>query len=980
MKLPRSSEHGSALISTLLAIVVLTIVVTAFLQSMSVERQTARSYLNVERARLAAIAGAVVATDNLATSNLDFPVNAYEEVSTNFESASVTAPYLVSLRLNADSTAVAEKRFLNSSYSAVDPQASPADVTGELVDINSPTYGYPTGWIGLRDVGGNRRVIPVPWVEVLADASLPKNTTKSDPSYNPVVARFAYWVDDESAKLNVAEAGNISGPAKAPSRSVGGAVSEISLHKLVSNSSTANETASEFFDNRELFPEQPLPLTPKSYRQFQKTSGLASDATWDENRAFVTTYSVADERGATGFRRINLNDYVDLADDVTTSEGRQKIADNVLALGDFINTALPNFAKRFSTDAMIDPDDAELYTIRLAANIYDYIDQDSQPTVIRHNKGGWEEPPDPTGVGEGAPPLPPIAFGKEIVPQVTEYLGYFYNEGGALRIDHTFEILNLHEKPLEIDSLGTVQILLAERNDVTPRTGSNATATAPDPDLPGEPGNPPLALSVPAGTTIPAGRYALLTTLPTESEYRSRWVTGSPIWVDLARSESSYAYGGYGLRMDGDQLATSADVLTEILVINEFGYLDIQARVAQQGPANFLSNSERLIGSQPFGNEGTSGGNNSHRKMPLDTGDPRSATDIFPSYSESGGSVSAIAWRRNTSNSQSATKLNADSNGGSYGFIPDNSGPTENEWVPEPLLPQSAPSLIRPVAVIRNEKMESIGELGFVYDPAIPGSLKHSSGTYQRSGFRTLAIGSTASELASGAGNLPQTVPSNPFASKLTPTRAYRLLDIFKAKDTSKGSILVNSVLRDPANRPLKALFETLKSQSNATPANPFANAKDPNIPPASEISASNIITSLENAVAGAVTGPFLSLGQISDLEVFNSGTTVFAAAGTSMSPDDDRTDLLDSGREEILRNTLELLTLKGSVYSIHVLGQSGESMASGDFRPTATSHLTRVIRVERLYPGGPFDERDDLAASNTPSTVDVIRLFDQWN
>lgn len=60
------SRSGSALISTMLVLTILTIIVVAFLQSMTVERQTARSYLNRLRAELAAQAALSEATGRLA--------------------------------------------------------------------------------------------------------------------------------------------------------------------------------------------------------------------------------------------------------------------------------------------------------------------------------------------------------------------------------------------------------------------------------------------------------------------------------------------------------------------------------------------------------------------------------------------------------------------------------------------------------------------------------------------------------------------------------------------------------------------------------------------------------------------------------------------------------------------------------------------------------------------------------------------------
>jgi Tfp pilus assembly protein PilX len=67
MTRPKTFQHeiGSALISTLLMIVVLTIIVTAFMQSMAVERRTANSYKNKLQAELAAEAGLNLAISKL---------------------------------------------------------------------------------------------------------------------------------------------------------------------------------------------------------------------------------------------------------------------------------------------------------------------------------------------------------------------------------------------------------------------------------------------------------------------------------------------------------------------------------------------------------------------------------------------------------------------------------------------------------------------------------------------------------------------------------------------------------------------------------------------------------------------------------------------------------------------------------------------------------------------------------------------------
>lgn len=532
-----------------------------------------------------------------------------------------------------------------------------------------------------------------------------------------------------------------------------------------------------------------------------------------------------------------------------------------------------------------------------------------------------------------------------------------------------------------MNKLGAVTILISERNDVTPQSGSGPDI-APDPDLPGEPGNAPLALQIPAGSEMPAGRYTLATTLPPGSTLRNMWVEGAPSFIDLPRNEPTYTYGSSGLRMDGDQLATSADVNTEILVVNDFGYLDIETRIAQQGAAIFRttgSNPNRVIATQPFGNDGTSGGNNANRHFPLDSGDPRSLTDVYPAYSEAGGSVSAIAWRRNTSNSQSATRLGGDSNGGTYGFFPTNSNSEPNHWVPEPLVSTGTSNFTRPTAVIRDGHMQTIGELGFIYDPAVPDQLRFgntTNGTFRRGGFRTLAIGATASELAAGAGQLPQLLNADANLPKINSKRAYRLLDIFRADNSLRGKILVNSALRDPANLPLRSVFESLKTQSNNDPTNIFPSGKDVSLPSNSDLSTDDLIEALIDAARSPAIGPFLSLGQITDLEIFNEGELLIPEV--DLTSEDDRVNMTDAGREEVLRHTFGLLTTKGSVYSIHVVGQTGVSK-SGTFRPDSTARLTRTVELERSYPAAPYENIENLVDNNVPNSVSLRLLSTIW-
>jgi hypothetical protein len=987
-------RRGFALISTLLIITVLTVVVVAFMQSMQVERLTSRAFLNKTRADLAAESAVQEAIAKLRDGDLTFLVNAYLENSVTYKGTAYASPYLATLKLNASGTAVAETRFMASTpgLTLAPGDSPPSGAAVEYTDINAPSSSFPQGYIGLTDAFSQRRTIPVPWINILRNPSMPPQPSQTLPNYNPVVARYAYWTDDESAKINLSTAGAVitpSDPANpaagntAPQRLAGGSLSEVSVTSLLGADGAQAEgtKVDAFLKQRAAFPDG-TGFSPVLFRDLGGAEELVTN--WDNRRASVTALGKSDERGALGIRKLNLNDYVATAHDVTSPEGRAAIVSNVVALGDFINQALPDFGSRFYTGA-VTVADKRIYCVKIAANIQDYIDTDSQPTVIRQNLASWENAPDPTVIGEGAPANPPAVFGKEVVPSMTEYMSYHYNESGRLRIDHTFEILNIYTKPIDfsdVTKLGHVKILMAERNDITPKSGSSAA----DPDVPGEPGGKPLSLDISLATAISPGGYVLLTTLPSDSAQRAKAVSSSPapVWMELSNREpSTYSYGSSGLIMNCDYLADSADATTEIVIANEYGYLDIHARIPQQGPPggpplNLLSTTTSLVPAQSFGNKAAGSGNNTHRGYPLDSGDPRAELEVYPVYSEV-GTFSSIAWRRSTVNNFGTTVLGNDS----AGFFPENDDAVAS-YVPEPVI--QAASTTRIAAVIRDGEMKTTGELGFIFDPAVSGAGYDSlNQTRNKGGFRTLAIGTRRGEV-DGIGptaaptRLTQVVPDP--SSPLTSSRAYRLLDLFTANKQQNGRILLNSVLRNPGNLPLRAVFENLKAQSNVTVDadgnGDLAGPKDPKLTAGVDVAVNSVIIALESTARSGGKGPFLSLGQISDLDLFNTGTTLLS--GNDLTPTARNNDHSDRGREEILRNSFELLTLKGTVYTVYVVAQAGD-MLGATFVPKATSRFIRTVELQRTYPQtNPLQDRTmpNLLTNNQPTAVTAKELYDE--
>lgn len=957
-------KRGSALVITLIVIVVLSVIVSAFLTSMSIERLTSQSYADVLRAELAAEAGFSEALGRMTGADLTFPVTAYEEYPT---AAGGTAPALVMLKPNATWDDVAERRYLvGSQAGTLPPGTEPATdlPTDFATDMNAVVDNDPDGWIGLRDASGARREVPAEWIYLRDTAG-------------EVVGRYTYWVDDESARIDMSSAGGSESDGS-HRRVDGSDPAEVAVHGLFDT----NDSAAAFLSFRG-------GLGP-SWRGLYGYRQAPSDAAWSEPvemlKAAMGWGAKADERGALGVRKLNVNDWVAKSADFSTPPKRDELAQKVIALGKFIDQADPTFGKRFYNGV---PDtEKEQYAIKIAANLQDYIDTDSQPTVIRNGLGGWQEPPDPTQDGAGAPDAPPAVFGKEVVPAIGEYVGYYYPDSGSLRIDHTFEVWNLHTTPIDLSKLGDVKILMAERNELSPySTDTTPAQGGPAPAIVGLPSELPLVLPVPKSGMISSGGYALLTTLPAGSPYDDRWVVNSPQRIRLQRGEPLYPYITGGLQMAGDQESTLADADTEILVTNQYGYLDIEPRVAQQGKVVLEKDNVknvRLVASQSFGNAPPTSGN-LLRRYPLDSGDPRSFTDVYPSYSEGGDAASSIAWRRNTGTGSitapAATRLGGESysSGGSgptSGIIPNNSLSSSAYYVPEPTpfldpdasdsSPANDPSPTTAVSVIRDGPMRTIGELGFLYDPAINGTGMQATDVRKRGGFRTLSIGSKMGE---------KTGPSRLDHVNET-SRASRLLELFTAGKKRPG-ILLNSVLRDPANRPWHALLRGLKTQDNDAPTTIFPAPRDPNFQGnALAVNADAFVQALEARANGGGV-PFLLTGQLADLDIFNTGNTLFKS-GFAITPTARNKELMDRGREEVFRDLAGLLTLKGSVFRVHVIGQGGRIGTDGQFIVRGVRRALRLYELERQYPqADPLEETamPALLENNQPTAVRARQL-----
>ena len=246
--------------------------------------------------------------------------------------------------------------------------------------------------------------------------------------------------------------------------------------------------------------------------------------------------------------------------------------------------------------------------------------------------------------------------------------------------------------------------------------------------------------------------------------------------------------------------------------------------------------------------------------------------------------------------------------------------------------------------IVSNAAMQTIGELGHITDPArLPGtSGALADVAFSRGGGRTLRVGQ-AEHARWYDGN--QTNASRTWTS-------WRLADIFTVRSNYPansatngvanavnvripGLINPNGALRDNGAAMRSALFG-LTFQQAPEGASGTANR-------AVNIGGivTNMITRLTNgAAAGLGTGtinPFWERGEFSELPLFNSPPPQTAALGANMS------NTFDRGREELVRRTIEMLTARGSVFSVYAVGQSLQVT-------TNSTNILGTVRVKSTF------------------------------
>lgn len=1001
----RPADPGFALVSTILIVAVLAIMVVAFLQSMRIDQMTARSYLNKTSADAIVELGGTYALEQLVGLVEENPFHAtgYEEVGGQvvpiFEGAAnpLTQP---------------TRSYLLSTPSPATPPNSLTNANS--VDLNR-LERKPGGWIGSRATPAGLPSTPDPkramWLNVLADEHLPEQPDPSQLGYNPVVGRFAFWIEDETAKLDIGIIGNNVGPGGAfqrdpddsqPAQLDLGALPLLDFLPLPNNDqgrainqAILSRRTGAISDKMDLgfIPEwmrQGVPaLPPDRLRNALDAIGF-----------YATTFSLANQLSSSGRRRVNINHLVtnvtpsdsnpgnriksDLDDIIFAITGRHLIPNPSDRQGFFkdLPEAAPeegylrDFGRRFyfrpnmpsGPFANLRNDHQMVYLIKLAANIRDYIDADNLPTVVDRsgNVIYGSRPNFAFRSGEE-----PIAFGKEAGPRLQEtairfkFLRCDILDSGSphrrlidFEVDYYFEFYN----PATKDFVAPANTELKVYNLPIFSAGGFPSVRLRD-----------YTLNL-SGVVFPAGRATVVTTTPSGGDpvglipesLESRVVRLTPIGgrsvlahtsVTANAAVGSGTSARNGLRLDGRSSA-DADYSSELVLTTPTGYLEAFAFFSIPGsttaPVELTLRSDSTQGTwivAPVANRDrrlTWVSSLRGNDAPSRTGDPQSLNE---SMEFNAGSNAAFG------NEQSRF---FSSHAGAAAAISPNATLARAQ-IPF-VVPANWPDYSLPLddtansayAVFRDGPMRSIGELGLIYDPHRRLNPANDGTSIPDENVRIRRARGGGRTLKIGQrDDLVVSRFSSPSDSGVGWFHsAWRLTDIFSAEDPETSLSAPTARGKLNINGVLRDEGLALKSLLRSFN---FLDAPQGDPGRANRPLTDSEIDNLVNSVLRFLRtqGPFLERGELSEIDFFAGAGAVNRAGGQAGSIS------MDRSREEIFRRLVEHITTRSASFTLYVVGEAIRQRPNGSLQRLASSKRKIVFHLLPEIGDQPGDRPD---------------------
>jgi len=988
-------------------IAVITGAAVAFFQSTRIERFVARNYADLARAQLAA-EGAAAAGQALITSLFtNYPDSAVgwarladTELATFYfrttnangfltNGANAATPASQPVFLFAYPLASGANAAQVSAFSSSAPVFTNTNTPGGQAGLTSANGVDLNGnnWIGTPP-GAARPILRAKWVELLQDPTQPKNTNLNSAGFpiNPAIARYAFWAEDESFRVNI----NRAGATPRGNNTPGTNPAEIALQGAFSNN---NVNLAQGVTNLQVTLRSNIP-TPATMALVNPTNN------YDAHRFVVSVNSSALNFSRGGTLRLNLNQVVTSSTDATTIRSE---LDRILAGITNVNTnaapsntaAMPNFGQRFyrlntngttlnDTSVVTGTAGANqrtaIYLQKIAANIRDYLDSDSQPTIVNNDNG--------FSVRTGLPSVPlntinvsgngsltsfseVAAVGKEAVPMLTEYAvralltSWVTNATGAdftFRLFHYFEFWNPTTKDIPVSALGnnpTLRIMNMYNFNV-----GGGTIDPPAPPV----------ISVPLSqftglTTFPANSFTVLTTESSADAATCPFPNNGSFFrapgistIYSGRTTLRQGTGPYRVRAllgtaGGGRAGSSvSDYDLWMMLFNNGGILESFNALATASSTAGSTEAHLTIHNDTGNNINSSGfltlpsslrGNDSLSR----SGEPRSLNEqlVTVRYTTTGDTANQTRF------------FNASTAQSSFGALGTFVDPTS--WVDySPAI--TSGSATAPY-IQRDAALDSIGRLGDVFDPARFLGAGSTELLLIRGGARTLKVGQAerwSTQNTYGLWDGVETSASRNWTS-------WRLADVFSTTNATNlpGVININGALRDNGAA-LQALVFGLIYESSPSGAQTTSSRN---------LNVANFVTAVRNHLAGGSidTDPsndrlFWERGQIGELADSQNrpllSSPLNTLAGVALSTTQDR------GREELVRRMMELITTKGNVYTVYAIGQSLNPRTG---QPVATQKMKRTFRIDPAFnPALPADNTFDPAQAGTGSATDRFR------
>jgi hypothetical protein len=706
-----------------------------------------------------------------------------------------------------------------------------------------------------------------------------------------------------------------------------------------------------------------LGSSPLHVRTIAQSADFGTNAA-NAARFYTTAASYANDLSGTGQKRINLNALV--TEGLTASDIAGDMQDIIYAItGNQVtsmgngtsrllgglpnaNSPFPNFGSRFYSGA--NATSKNIYLKKIAANIRDYIDADSQPTLV-NTSGNVEGPVVPA---EWYNNWPPQAIGKEAIPylQETAWAGNEVSWSGAgstrtatIEIDHYLEFFNPSTKSFVAPPGTKIQF----SNGPSWDAGIYPALEIDD-----------FELDI-SGVSFPAGRVTVITTNPGPAANDPPGlildpttivrITPSPssarIFVNRMTNESINGQPGFQNQLLARDSAV-ADNQSRLIVAGMNGIYGATPVYGYTGAGSFYWNFKGAnIGDRKrFVYSSSLMGNSADGR----SGDPRSLNEQLKVLSYNSANQDNTRFYGNI---QGNSVIPGAATLGKAALPPfvdttKNQG-TLGAWGDyTPVFNDTSTTAFN---IIRDEPMVSIGELGHIYDPyrlASPSGIE-----YSRGGGRTLKIGQPDDVIGSAAR-----------FSATWQNAAWRLTDVFgvssnrtqvELEPTSRGKININSVGRD-GGMALKSLL-----RNYVFPASPASDAGTAGKILREDNDEINYIVS---SVSSYLTsnGPFMERGELSQISFFSGYPNPRTIGSQKVRESADRS------REQIFRGLAEMITTRSASFAVYSVGEALQESDTGAIKALGRSYMGSVYTITPNLPS---------ALRSTPTDFTVKKLYD---